>query len=308
MNAALVLANRDQLLRSGAANCVVHGIDPIREDILGEEKIVVNLQRVVADVHAACCKIDFFGERDRPLHLADGEVPRCGQRRAIGVTLVEPLVPFLQLDGVAVRAHGPKMLRDAGLVDQVPCQPWNVVEALDHGRNQCLLAANRLRIEVRVYASQYIRQEREKIELHGQTVLARGHEIGFERPQRALIRLTILVADLVPTRPPAGADHVQSRGMNLREVPIPHVDVGVIEIKTLRLTRHVGGSNDGEGLAIEFEVILVHRHARAGAQEGLVANPKSGVMDGAKLVVISVAFPQLGFYDVETRRFRSRQQ
>ena len=90
------------------------------------------------------------------------------------------------------------------------------MKALDHGRNQCLLAANRFWIEVRVHASQNIRQERKKIELHGQAVFARSHEIRFERPQRALVRLTILVAELVPTRPPAGADHVQTGGMNLR--------------------------------------------------------------------------------------------
>src|ERR1700675_4275713 len=176
--------------------------------------------------------------------------------------------------------------------------------------------ANPLWIEIRVHASQNIRQEREKIELHGDAVFARGHEIRFERPQGALVRLTILVAELVPPRPPAGADHVQAGGMDLREVPIPHVDVRAIEIKTLGFTRHVGGSDDGERLAIELEVILVHGHARTGTQEGLIANPKSGVMNGAKLVVDSVAnfaanvvaLTQLRFDNVEARRFRSGQQ
>ena len=69
LNAALVLANRDQLLRSSATNCFPHGADPIREDILGEEIIVVDFQRIVADIHAARRKIDVFGERDRPLYL-----------------------------------------------------------------------------------------------------------------------------------------------------------------------------------------------------------------------------------------------
>ncbi len=69
----------------------------------------------------------------------------------------------------------------------------------------------------------------------------------------------------------------------------------MLEIKPLHFARHVSRADDGEGMAIEFEVVVIDAEARAGAEEGFVADPEGGVVDGAD----AVAFEQLRFDDVE---------
>ena len=173
------------------------------------------------------------------------------------------------------------------------------MEAGDDGRDQSLLAADGLGIEESVGASEDVGQEGEEVELHGQAVLAGGHEIGFDRAQGALVGLTVFVGELVPAAPPAGADHVESGVVNLREILIPDVDVGMLEVETLDFARHVGGADDGEGMAVEFEVVVVDAEMRAGAKIGFVADPEGGMVEGAD----AIAFEQLGFDDVESLAF-----
>ncbi len=72
--------------------------------------------------------------------------------------------------------------------------------------------------------------------------------------------------------------------MNLAKFLVPDVHIGIFEVQTLRLARHVGCANDGEGVTVKLEIVLVDREPRAGAQVGFVANPEAGVIDGANLV------------------------
>ena len=69
--------------------------------------------------------------------------------------------------------------------------------------------------------------------------------------------------------------------MDEREIAVPHVDVGMIEEEALHFAGHVGGADDGEGFAIDGEVIGIDAEGGAGAQESFIANPEGGVVDGA---------------------------
>src|SRR5215472_9964019 len=102
------------------------------------------------------------------------------------------------------------MTRDAWFVDEVPGKKRNIAEARYYRRNERPLLAHSLRVQIWVIASQNLGQEGEEIELHRQLVFAGGHQVGFDRPQRSFVRLAVLVAELVPSRPPAGANHVES--------------------------------------------------------------------------------------------------
>src|SRR5271165_5338953 len=107
------------------------------------------------------------------------------------------------------------------------------MEARDDGSNQSLLAADGCGIKKSVRSSENVGQESEEIELYRQAIFAGGHQIGFKRAQRALVGLTVLIAKLVPASPPASANHVQSGVVNLGEILVPHVHVGVVEKETL---------------------------------------------------------------------------
>ena len=132
VGAAFILSHGDELLGPSAANRVPVGANPVCVDVLRKQVVVINLQRVMAHVHATLGEVGVLGERDGPLHRADGKVPGRCQRGPVGIAPVQPLIPFLHLDGIAVGAHGPEMLRNAGLVDQVPGEPRNVVETRDY--------------------------------------------------------------------------------------------------------------------------------------------------------------------------------
>src|SRR5215472_11359727 len=125
------------------------------------------------------------------------------------------------------------MLREARLVNQVPREIRHVMESCNDGGDQSLLPANRRRIEKRIPPTKNVRQECEEVELHGQSILARSHQIGFDGTQSALVRLAVLVAELVPAGPPPGADHVQARIVNLPEVLIPHIHIRMLEVQAL---------------------------------------------------------------------------
>ena len=129
----------------------------------------------------------------------------------------------------------------------------------------CLRTASRIEIGIR--AAKNFRQKSEEIELHGQTISARGHQVGFERAEGALVGAAGFVAEFVPAGPPAGANHVEAGGMDEREIAVPDVDVGMIEEQALHFAGHIGGADDGEGFAIDGEVIGIDAERGAGAQE-----------------------------------------
>ena len=160
------------------------------------------------------------------------------------------------------------------------------MKARDDGGDQSLLAADGGGIKERVFASENIGKEGEEIELHGQSIFAGGHEIRLERAQGALVGLTVFVAEFVPAGPPASADHVESGVVNLGEVLIPDVCVGMLEIEALHFARHVGGADDREGMAIEFEVVVIDTEMWTGAEIRFVADPETGVVDGANLIAL----------------------
>src|SRR5437016_452481 len=135
LDAAFVLSDRNQLLRSHATDHVAHCFYPICEYVLGKKKEVIDPQRVVADVYAAWRELDFFGKRNGWLHVAGGKIPSVGQHGPIGIAFVQPVVPCFEFDRIAIRSHCPQMLRDAGFVDEVPGKPWNIMETCAHGRD-----------------------------------------------------------------------------------------------------------------------------------------------------------------------------
>src|SRR5260370_695090 len=96
-------------------------------------------------------------------------------------------------------------------------------------RNRPLLFFDRSRIEIAIHATQEIGQEGKEVELHRQTVPARGHQVGFEGAQRLLRWLAAWVAEFFPSCPPAGAQHVEPGRADLREVALPDINVGALE-------------------------------------------------------------------------------
>ena len=93
LDAALILADGNQLSRSDVADGVAHTTHPIGEDFLREDVEVVNLERIVADIGATLLEFDFLGEGNGSLNCADREIPGRSQRGAIWVTLIQPLIP-----------------------------------------------------------------------------------------------------------------------------------------------------------------------------------------------------------------------
>src|SRR5215475_7015732 len=132
LNPALILADGDELLGPGRSDRLFHGANPAGKDFLREQIEVVNFQGVAADVSSAQRKLDFFRKRYRSLHGADGKVPGGSQCGPVGVTPSQPLVPCCQLHWVSIRPHRPQVLRDAGLINEVPCEEGNIVKASDY--------------------------------------------------------------------------------------------------------------------------------------------------------------------------------
>src|SRR5260370_18660626 len=124
-------------------------------------------------------------------------------------------------------------------------------------------------------------------------MLACGHQVGFNRAQRPLVGPSVFITDLLPARPPAGADHVETSRVDLSKVAVPYVSVGVFKIQPLYLAGHGGGSDNRQGTTIEFKKILVHRQARTGTQKGLAPDPKSAMINDSSLA----ALPQFSLKD-----------
>ena len=83
------------------------------------------------------------------------------------------------------------------------------------GGDESALPAYDFRIQIRIHSAQNVGQKSEEGKLHRQLVPARGHQIRFQRAQSSIVRLSVFVAELVPARPPAGANHVQTGCMDL---------------------------------------------------------------------------------------------
>ena len=175
LNAAFVLADGDELLRAGGADGVVHGARPVREGFLREEEIVVQAKRVGSGVHAAGRELILGGKGDRACNGTGRNIPERGEFRPVGVALGQPSIPSREFDEVAIGAGLPEMLREAGLVDEIPGEIRHVVKACDDGGDQSLLAADGSGIEESVRASEDVGQKGEEIELHRQAILACGH-------------------------------------------------------------------------------------------------------------------------------------
>src|SRR5262249_45471916 len=178
------------------------------------------------------------------------------------------------------------MLRDTRFVDEVPGQPGYIAKVGCNRRNQRALPPHRLGIEVRIDTSQDIRQEREEVELYWKAILASRHQVCLKRAQRFLVWLSVFIAELVPSGPPTGSDHVEPRLADLSQVTVPDVHVGVFEVEPLYLARHVRRSDHGERFAVQFEVIAICRESRPRAQVRFVANPKTRMVYGAKLIAL----------------------
>ena len=175
LNATLILADGDELLGTCGTNGVAHREGPVREGLLREQKIVVEAERVGPGVHASGGELFLTRKRDHACDGAGSDVPQRGELGAVGIALSQPRVPRREFDGIAVGARPPKVLREAGFVDEIPGKVGDIVEAGDDRRDQSLLAADGLGIEEGIGASEHIGEEGEEIELHRQAVFAGGH-------------------------------------------------------------------------------------------------------------------------------------
>ena len=301
---AFILAHGDELLRAGSADFVAHGADPFDESFLGEDEIVIDAKRVVALIHSARAEFELTRQGNVSRDGIVRCVPGSRERGAVGIAFRKPLVPCSQFDGIAVWARLPQMLRNAGLVDQIPRQERNIVKARDYRGDEGLLLAQRLRIQIRIHAAEDLRKKGEEIELHGKAVLARGHEIGFESAECTLVGLAIFIAKFVPAGPPSRAKHVETGGLDLRHVAVPDVGVGMVEIEALDFARHVCGANDGERMAVDLKEVVIDLQMRAGAQELGFANPKAGTVGGAN----RISFQEIGLDDMEALFLGRRKQ
>jgi hypothetical protein len=72
LDAALILPDSDQLLRSSGANGIAYAVHPISEDLLRKKEEIVNPKRIMANIGAPQLKFDFFGKGNRSLNRADG--------------------------------------------------------------------------------------------------------------------------------------------------------------------------------------------------------------------------------------------
>ncbi len=129
--------------------------------------------------------------------------------------------------------------------------------ALDDARDERLLRRDGLRVEVRVWAAPGLRDEGEEGEDHRDVVAARRKQEGVERPQRWLVEAVGLGHIPRPTRPDAGADHVDSRTLHRGEVAIPDVWVRLEQEATVHVGRHVRCSGDDVGLTVAEQRVTV---------------------------------------------------
>src|SRR4029077_18251869 len=140
------------------------------------------------------------------------------------------------------------------------------------------------------------------IELHRQAIFTGRHQIGFQRAQRPLVRLAILIAELVPASPPPGADHVQSRIMDLSEILIPYVNVGMLEKRSLHFARHVCRAHYRQRMTVKFKVIVIDTQTWPGSKVRFVTNPESRMINRTH----SLALQQLRLDDEESLVWRRR--
>ena len=115
-----------------------------------------------------------------------------------------------------------------------------------------MLFAHSFGIQIGIRASQNLGQKCEEVELNRKPILARGHQISLYRSKRAFVGMPILIAEFVPSCPPAGANHIQTSVMDLAEILVPDICIGIFKKKALNLTRHVGRSNYRDRIAIQF--------------------------------------------------------
>ena len=151
-------------------------------------------------------------------------------------------------------------------------------------------------IEVGVLAAKVFRQEGEEVELDGQMVVAGAHEEGFDGAERVLGHGAVGADERVPAGPEAAADHVEAFAVDLRHVLVPDVRVGFGEVEAGDVARHVGGADDGQGFAVQLEIIGSDGEFGAGEQVVPVVHPETRTIDAEGL-----AIAQEGCFDgVET--------
>ena len=159
-HAAFILAHGDELLRAGSADFVAHGADPFDESFLGEDEIVIDAKRVVALIHSTRAEFELTRQGNVPRDGIVRCVPGSRERGAVGIAFRKPLVPCSQFDGIAVRARLPQMLRNAGLVDQIPRQKRDVFETGDNAEDEIVLAVRRVWIEIGILAAELASRRR----------------------------------------------------------------------------------------------------------------------------------------------------
>ena len=291
-HAALLLTHNHQLVGAGAAERGAHVFHPVVEDGLGEQVIVVDLQRIGAGTHAIRieCAGDGQGKRigrtglgrrhirlrlQRPPLAERWLRPRRQQRGLVGITLLQPAPPRLLLQRVALRQRLPQIRIGAGFVDQIPQQERHVVEALHQRMHEAILHRQGGWIEIGVAGAECLGKKCEQVELHGEVITPRRHQHRLDRAQGRLAGRLVRVDQPVPGRPDASADHVQPAGADLLQVPVPHPHVGLAQVVAIDIARHVSGADHRQRLAVELEIVAVDGELRAAAQIRQVAHPEA---------------------------------
>src|SRR5581483_895431 len=99
--AAFILADGDQLARSGIVNTIAHPPYPSRKTFLCKYFVVVDFERIVTFIHSSGREFGVFWQCDGALHPSNRHIPGRGQRFPARIMLVQPIIPFLSFDPVA---------------------------------------------------------------------------------------------------------------------------------------------------------------------------------------------------------------
>ena len=215
----------------------------------------------------------------------DGSAQASSSGGLVGIAGGEPFAPCGLFEGVSYGLGAPEIGVGAGLVDEVPGEKRDGVESLCNRRDVFGLRVPGDGVEVGVFAAEVLRQEGEEVELDGQVVVAGAHEEGFDGAQGVFGHGAVWADERVPAGPEAAADHVEALAVDLRHVLVPDPGVGFREIEAGDVARHVRGADDGEGLAVELEVVGANGEFRAGKEIVPVAYPEAGTVDAQGLAV-----------------------
>ena len=304
-DAALILAHVHELRASRAADRRDHGVNPSGERFL-REQVVVERAKLAGIALAAEGEVLLVGKRHtvEAAQFLGRNGPGHGQLRDAGVVRSQPPMPRLRLHRVAIRRvafPGAPGVRETRLVDEVPAQPGNVLEAIHDGERVVLLGAYGDGIQVGIRSGWRGRignvgvgKEGEEGEVHDDVMAARAKKVGFEVAQEPLAGgAGRLLDELELGHPHAGADEVHAVALHFGEVGLP----GPCVARPGEIPAVVGGveivrAHREKGLAVASQKVSPDAERRARFEQLLVLHPEGVLVEFARLAAFFIHAPQ----------------